>query len=307
MSKSKSPSKPKSTTKKTTPTPLINSKLTWLPKKTFELEITVPQKLVKATYSQVLDHAVKDTVVKGFRKGKAPKNLVEKQIGKKKLYDQTIKDLVSTAYYQSINQHKLRPIIEPKILPVSIEESKDWVLKATSCEIPEVKLGKYKEAIKALKAKSAIWTPDKGKPDAKDEKPTKPSSQQVLQELLKNVEIELANILVEHETNRMLAQFIDQIQTTGMTVQQYMDAQKLTQETLKAQYQTQAENTLKVEFALAKIAEENKITVDPKEIDEVIAKTQDPNAKKSLENPQQRTYLGIILRKQKTLDFLTSL
>ena len=40
-----------------------------------------------------------------------------------------------------------------------------------------------------------------------------------------------------------------------------------------------------------------------KEIDQLITNTKDPSTKKNIENPQQKAYLGLILRKQKTLDF----
>ncbi len=62
---------------------------------------------------------------------------------------------------------------------------------------------------------------------------------------------------------------------------------------------------LKVEFALQKIAEEEKIVVEDKEIEEAIQKAKDETEKKHLES--NRYLLASILRQQKTLDFIKNL
>ena len=62
---------------------------------------------------------------------------------------------------------------------------------------------------------------------------------------------------------------------------------------------------MKLEFALQKIAEIEKIIIEQKEIDEAIQKAKDDNERKSLEG--NRYLLAAILRQQKTLDFLLNL
>ncbi|NMC35766.1 hypothetical protein GYA49_01860 [Candidatus Beckwithbacteria bacterium] len=301
------------TTKKSsqtkTQTHVHEAKLTWLPDKTFELEIIIPQDEIKKTYEDILAEAVKTTTVKGFRKGKAPKNLVEQQIGKASLYEEVVQHVVTHAYFHAVKQHNLHPIMNPVVTPIAMPEDKDWIVKASACEAPEVKLGDYKGAIKGLKAKSSIWTPDKGtpKPEEKEAEQSSPSLDEIFDELLKNAEVEIPKMLLEQEANRLLTQLIDQVQAVGMTIQQYLENKGKTQESLRAEYAQAARKTLQLEFILAKISQENSIAVTDKEIEDIVAKNQDPYAKKALESQDQRAYLALILRKQKTIDFLKSL
>ena len=281
----------------------IDSKLTWLPKKTFELEITVPKVLIDQEYEKHLDHAAKETTIKGFRKGKAPKKLVEEKIGKTHILEEAVQHIVQKAYSESVSKHNLKPIISPKITPENIKNGEDWTLKATSCEAPEVKLGEYKQAIKGLKAKEAIWTPEKGE-DPKQKKEV--TLEEIFDELLKTAKIEIAELLIEEETNRLISGLIDQVNAAGLTIQQYLDSQKMTKEDMKKKYQQTAENTLKLEFALGAIGEEEKIIVEEKDLNEFIQKS-DERTKKALQSPQQKAYLSLMLRKQKTVDFLKNL
>ncbi|MGI5827401.1 MAG: trigger factor [Patescibacteria group bacterium] len=298
------------TTKKTTQkkeNKVVESKLNWLPNKTFELEVTIPWELVAKTYDEVLERTAKNLTLKGFRKGKAPKQMVESYVGKQKLYEQTAQEIVTESYFHAVKQHNLRPIMHPNITPVSVEENKDWKVKAVSCEAPEVKLGNYKEAIKGLKAKSAIWTPEKGKVEEKDQKAAGPTVDQILGELLNSAEIGISEMLLNAETNRMLSNLVDQVNAVGMTVQQYLEANGKEQKQLQQEYRALAEKSLKLEFAIAKVSEENQITVTEKEISEMIENTKDPNVRKQLEQPEQKNYLSLLIRKQKTIDFLKSL
>lgn len=285
------------------------SKLTWLPKKTFELEITIPWVDVESGYQKTLSHAASHATIKGFREGKAPKQMVEKQIGKEKLYEETIQDLVSHAYFESVKQHNLQPVLNPQITPVKMQENEDWIVKATACEVPEVKLGNYQEAIKSLKAKNAIWTPEKAAAEETESKDKKAgvTMDQILEELLKTSTVELCDMLLDSETNRLLSQLVDQINSVGITVEQYMASKSKTQEQLKDEYKESAEKNLKLEFIILKIAEENKVSVTQQEIEDLISKNQDPYFKKAMENPEQIGYLSMIIRKQKTFDLLKSL
>jgi FKBP-type peptidyl-prolyl cis-trans isomerase (trigger factor) len=99
---------------------------------------------------------------------------------------------------------------------------------------------------------------------------------------------------------------MEQVNAAGLSMQQFLKTRNLTSEKLREQYQKSATDNLKLEFALAKIAQEEKISVSDKEIEDFIAK-QDEKHQESFKNPQQKAYLAIVLRKQKTVDFLKNL
>ncbi|HUV47184.1 MAG TPA: trigger factor [Candidatus Bathyarchaeia archaeon] len=286
----------------------VKAKLTWLPKKTFELEFVIPWEKVKQAHNEVLLNEASKISLKGFRKGKAPLELVEKSFDKEKLYQKVLSRILAPAYEDAIKQHQLRPIISPKIQPLSLVEAKDWQFKAVACETPTVKLGNYQEAIKAELAKGTIWVPGKGKPDKKEPKPSYDEKLKTATRALKEtVEVEIADILTEDELNRMLTRLLDQVNSLGMTIDQYLSSKNITQEQLRNNLRKQAEQTLKLEFVLQAIVLEQKIKISKEEVDKMIQATPDKKIQQKLDTEFQRSYIASLLAKRKALDYLTSL
>src|SRR3990167_5208159 len=140
------------------------------PNGTIALTVTIPFEEVKKTWSQVMEDVAKNAEMPGFRKGKAPKKLVEKNVDREKIREEVLKKLLPIAYTQAIKTHNIKPIINPKIHIEKMEgpealseqsESKGWQFTALTCEMPEIKLGRYKEAIQKLTVKSKIIVPGK--------------------------------------------------------------------------------------------------------------------------------------------------
>lgn len=272
-----------------------------LPKSTAVLTLTLPWNEVKKVYEQIIEKAIKEIEVKGFRKGKAPRKLAEKQLDRGKVTRSVLNQVLPQAYAEALKEQDLKPITSPKIEAQAMEENKDWVFKITVAEKPKIDLGNYKEEIKkAKKPTPKIWTPDeKGKSDKKTDKKESPL-QKVMETLLKTIKTEIPDLLIENETNRLLSQTLEEIKKLGLTLESYLSSIGKTPEILRQEYQKKAEETLKLEFILAEIAEKEKISVEPSDIDEFIKKAPDEKTRKSLEG--QRYYLASVLRKQKTID-----
>lgn len=288
------------------------AKLTWLPKKTFELEFSIPWPIIKKTYQLVLEKAAQETEIKGFRKGKAPLNLVEKSLDKQKVYQEVLNQLLPGSWEKAIKDNHLRPIMVPKIQPVKAEENKDWVFKGTACERPEIKLGKYEQLVKGELSKAKIWTPGKEKPAGADlKKDAQQSYDQkikiVTKVLTEKIKVDIPDLLIEDEVNRMLSRLLDQVNGLGMTIDQYLSSRGNNKEQLRAGFQRQAEATLKLEFILQAIVLDKKIKTEKAEVDKMIQATPDKKAQKKLDTPMQRAYISAILAKRKALDYLTSL
>ena len=272
---------------------------------TIELTITIPWTDVAKTYEDAVVHMVSEAELPGFRKGKAPRDLVEKSLDKTKVYEEALKTLIPKSYNDAITQQKVKPIVNPKIELKDATENKDWVFRALTAERPTVTLGEYKKAIQELKASKTqkIWKPGEA-PEEKD-KETKPTLDEVLMALYKNVMTTLPAILVEHEVNRLLSELIDQTKKLGLTVEQYLASTQRTSEGIKKEYEEQAKRTLTLEFALEAIADVEGILVSDDDIDAVIKTGKTDEEKEALK--AQRYYLASVLRRQKTLDFLASL
>ncbi|MCL5433103.1 MAG: hypothetical protein M1524_03235 [Patescibacteria group bacterium] len=268
-----------------------------LPDGTIKLTLTIPFSEVTKTKDEVVALFASEAELPGFRKGKAPKKLVEEKIDQEKVREEILKRLLPKAYAESVKDHNLRPIINPQIHIQQIEEGKDWIFIALTCEAPEINLGNYKEGIRKITAKSKIVIPGKEKQE--------PSFDEIVKELLANVVIKIPKIIINQESDRLLAQTLDEIKKLGLSLEQYLSSTKRTAEDLRAEYEKKAEDDVRLEFTLQKVAMDEKISVSEKEIDEAIQKAKDENERKSLE--ANRYLLASILRQQKTLDFLKNL
>jgi len=264
---------------------------------TLTLTITVPQKEVAKIREEIIADAVKQSTLPGFRKGMAPRKLVEEKLDKMQLQEDVLKQLLPQAYTEAVNEHKLKPIISPRVHIEKFEEDKEVVFSATTTELPEVTLGDYKKKVKEVTAKAKIVVP--GKEQAG------PNMDELMKAFLEGVKVTIPQILVESEVERLLAQLLDEIKSLGLSLDQYLASTHKTIEDLKKDYAARAVQDITFEFALQKLADEEKITVEQKELEEALSKAQSPEERANLE--KNIYLLATILRQQKTLDFLKNL
>ncbi|MCL6096575.1 MAG: hypothetical protein M1444_02745 [Patescibacteria group bacterium] len=264
---------------------------------TITLTITIPWAEVKKTKDAVVADYTKNAQVPGFRKGKAPRKLVEEKIDEEKVKEETLKKLLPQFYLQAINEQKINPVIAPRIHVEKLEEGKDWQFIAITCEAPEIKLGDYKTGVRKITAKSKIIIPGK--------EPVEASFDDIVKEILASVEVKIPKIIIEGEVERLLSQTLDEVKKLGLTLDQYLGSTGRKAEGLRREYEQKAENDIKLEFVLQKIAQEEKITVEDKEVEEAIQQAKSDAERQNLQ--ANRYLLASILRQQKTLDFLKNL
>ncbi len=286
----------------------MTSQLARLADGSLELLITVPWDEVTKTYEKVVVQLVEQAEVAGFRKGKAPRKVVEDKLDKTKTYEEVLKDLIPAAYGKAVEEHKIRPIVQPKIELKEAVEQKDWIIRALTCEKPTLTLGEYKKAIIELKdaKQKKIWVPGQTPaPDDSQDKAKKPSLDEILKALYDHITIDIPTLLTEHETNRLLSDLIDQTKKLGMSVEQYLSSTGRTADTVRKEYEEQSRRTLTLEFALEEISDKEGILVSDDDIETVLKTAKTDDERKALQ--AQRYYVASVLRRQKTIDFLASL
>lgn len=271
-----------------------------LPNNTLEIRATIPWTEVESTFDKIFLELAKQIELPGFRKGMAPKDLTQKHIDKKKVVEETLKEVIPRAYSDSIKELDLHPIITPQIEALEANIGKDWQILILTCEKPAVKLGNYRQAIQNLKKSKqpVIWVPGK----KTDEKTNEPTIGELLDTLYQEVTVEVADILIKQETNRLLSNTYSELQKLGLTVDEYLKSQGKTSDQLREEYTKQARKTLTLEFALEEIADKEHVTIDNTEIDEVVQKAKSEAEKQAL--TKERYFLGSLLRRQKTLSTL---
>lgn len=272
---------------------------------TLEYKVIVPWDNINKSYKSELAKILPEVEVAGFRKGKAPTDLAEKQIDKNKVYEKVLEKILPEIYQTILTDYKIKPVTSPSIHLHKAKEGEDWEIMVLTCEKPEIHLGNYKEKLKLTGGvKPKIWVPGKDQPQ--DKTPAeKPSLDSILEVLFDTIKIKLPSILWESEVNKMLSNLVDQTQKVGLSVDQYLKSTGKNIDQIKNEYRESARKTLSLEFALEEIADQEKITVDDQDIDDAISKSKSEEEKQALQ--KERYYVASVIRRQKTLDFLSKI
>ena len=104
--------------------------------------------------------------VPGFRKGKVPRQMVEKMYGPEIFYEDAANALIPDAYSKALDECEEDIVSSPEIDVTQIEKGKSFIFTATVALKPEVKLGKYK----GVKVEATEVTVTDEEVDAKIEK-----------------------------------------------------------------------------------------------------------------------------------------
>jgi len=82
--------------------------------------------------------------IPGFRKGKAPRKIVENFVGKDAILQEAFEGLAQQAFEDALTEQNMEPVTRPEIDIVTLEEGKDVVFTAHFTQRPDVRLGEYK-------------------------------------------------------------------------------------------------------------------------------------------------------------------
>ncbi len=109
-----------------------------------KLEITVEAEKFDEAIKKVYFKSAKYFNIPGFRKGKAPMQIVEKYYGKEIFYEDAFNEVAQDALEEAVKENKLEVVSRPDIEVTQIEKGKDLIFEAIMQTKPEAKLGKYK-------------------------------------------------------------------------------------------------------------------------------------------------------------------
>ncbi|MDP4009611.1 MAG: trigger factor [Candidatus Shapirobacteria bacterium] len=270
-----------------------NQEIQKLKDKTFILNLNVPKNEVEKEYQHTLKEIQSGFETKGFRKGKAPLNVVKQQISPEKMLQEVISHLISHLYEQKVKEYELKPIIQPqiKIKNPPLTFDKEWQIELTACELPETSfdLSKVSNEIKKINA-----TPIK-----KEAEPKHDNLDQILEVVIKNSQLELPAILIDSDIENHSSSLIDQTKQAGITITQYLKTKNLTLDQYKENLKDQIIKEWTINLAVEKIAKSEKMEVSQKEIESLLSK-----------NPQLASNINLVyflLTQQKVFEYLQNL
>ena len=217
---------------------------------------------------------------------------------------------------KKINNEKVEPIevtekeIEDTITHIQksnaphpeINKDEKGVEKAEKPELPEIndefvkKLGDFKDVADFK---------NKLKENIKKEKENKASEikrVKIIDTILENIKIELPQIIIDSETERMLAQTKSDITRMGLQFDKYLEHIKKTEDEFKKELKPEAEKRAKIQLILDKIIKEEKIVPDENEVKNNVKALLEQH--KEAKEEQVKPYVEMVLSNQEVFKLL---
>lgn len=121
---------------------------------------------VNKGFNKAIAKINKQVNIPGFRKGKAPRHILETHVGKDAIKQEAFELLANECYTKAVNEEKLIPVSDPTIVESKLEENEDMEITLTVTLKPEPELGEYKGL---SVVKNTVEITDKEVEDAIDE------------------------------------------------------------------------------------------------------------------------------------------
>ncbi|MBI2334759.1 hypothetical protein HYU96_03060 [Candidatus Daviesbacteria bacterium] len=342
---------------------MITKNISKLAKSLVEVTVTVPWTDLEPKWNETLQRLSADVELPGFRKGAAPANMVEQNLGTK-LQDEVFKVSFPNFLIEALKGSDIIPIDYPKYDLISFVKGQNLQFRATITNRPAVTVGNYKviratrppikpvteEEVnkviddlykrwkvkqpaptqtntinfqsngqtsgpddtfaKAMGALSLIDLKDKVRKDLEANVTYNNEldyEEAILQEVEKITTVEMPDILISDELNRMLVSLQRRVADMGLLLEDYLKSQGKTLEQLKREWIPQAERNVRMELGLAEIARQENVSITDQELQAEIDKIQDARIKQQFSAQEPRLQLRHSLRQVKTLDLLKKL
>ncbi|MBP5166516.1 MAG: trigger factor [Oscillospiraceae bacterium] len=119
------------------------------------LTVSVTPEEFEKALTKAYNKAKGSIQIPGFRKGKAPRKIVERMYGEGVFYEDAINELAPEAYYFAVEDKQLKTVAQPTIEDAKVEDDKSLTLMINAVLYPEVELGKYK-GLEAVRKSSKV-------------------------------------------------------------------------------------------------------------------------------------------------------
>ncbi|MGI6631805.1 MAG: trigger factor [Bacillota bacterium] len=107
------------------------------------LTIEAPSSVVDESLDKAYKSVVRRVNIPGFRRGKAPRFIVERYYGKEVLYEEAMKEVLPDQYLAAVEEAKIDPVDEPEFDEINFKQGEPLTFKATVYVRPEVTLENY--------------------------------------------------------------------------------------------------------------------------------------------------------------------
>lgn len=129
----------------------MKTKIEKLPKSEIEIEIEVSAEEFQPFVDKVTNDFSKNLKIDGFREGKVPEEIIEKEIDKDKIFREAKERAIKDKYLQAISENNIEPVSSPEITILKLVPGNPLIFKARFPILPEVHLPDYKKIASSCK------------------------------------------------------------------------------------------------------------------------------------------------------------
>jgi len=287
--------------------------ITKLPKSKVEIKVEVAAEDFLIFAEKALAEIAKDVEISGFRRGTAPNDVVKSKVGSVKILDRAAMMAIEATIPGVILENKLEPLGYPEVSILKLAEGNPLEYKAVVSVYPQVDLPDYKSIVGGFELKEAIVTEEEIKrmKMEKERHSREQLREEVLAAIAQKTEVEVPEILIERETEKMMEQLKEKTpRALNMSFDEYLKKLGKTEAELKEMMAKDNEVKIKNYLVLQEIVKSGKIEVTEEEIAQTAKKEaaahegHDHEEIKEELDEQAKEYYRENLRTEKAFEYL---
>jgi len=286
----------------------MNHSIQKLAQSRIEIKFEVSIEELQAYKEKAILRLGENIEMEGFRKGKAPKEMIEKKLGQETILGEASQDCVRESYLRVVKDENLEPLGQPEISILKLAPGNPFEFKATIAVLPEITIADYKEIVPKIKRKEVKVTEEEIEKlrQEKERMEKEKLRQEILDKIASASKMEIPEVLIESEKNRMLATIKEQVpQMLGIGFEEYLKKIGKTEKEIFASFAPEAERRIKNSLVLREIQRREKAEITEKELSDEMAHISQTNP--SLDKNQLKEYTESVIKNEKAFEYLESL
>lgn len=279
-----------------------------LSKSQLELKIEIPASEFQGFIEKATLDLGQEIEIEGFRKGKAPREIIEKEVGEQRILQTAAEACVRENYLKAVSEQKLEPLGQPEIEILKLAPHNPFEFKAKIALLPEIELSDYRRIASQVKQQEVKVTDEEIErlKQEKERVEKEKLRQEILEKIAQASQLETPAILIESEKKRMLENIKEQVpQMLGISFEDYLKKINKTEKELLDSFSTEAEKRVRNSLILREIGKREKIEVQEQELETEMAKI--AQLSPNLDKNQLKEYTESVIKNEKTFQILEGL
>jgi|SRR3989344_372535 len=247
-------------------------KINKLPKSEVEIEGELGEEIFETYFARALKKLGGGLEIPGFRKGKAPENILLANLSEMKILEEMATLALGDAYPKILEENKIEAIGRPEIAITKLARNNPLGFKIKTAVLPPVVLPDYKKIAKRVRGEIPEKDKNATAPEKEKENQAREETRlKIIEEIIKESKIDLPEILAEIELDKIFYKMESDITQMGLKFEDYLKHLNKTREDLVKEVRPDAEKKAKLGLVLNEIAKIEKLIPDPEQVSKEVA------------------------------------